>query len=400
MNQQIARLNEINSAHSRRIIGLMSGTSVDGLDIALCEIAGSGKECSVKFIEGETIPFEESFRKKIQQVIAAGGADLLSLTNLNSLAGMTFAKHVNEFIRKRDIPSESVDLVASHGQTVFHAPRQPEGEVRNATLQIGDADHIARHTGIITISDFRQKHVAAGGEGAPLAPYGDLLVFGEDESDVILLNIGGIANFTYLPAGKKAAGLVCGDTGPGNTLMDFWISKCRPGKAFDRAGEMASEGKADNAFLQVLKSHDYFKESFPKSTGREVFNGGYIEKSLEQSGKTGLSAEDVMATLNLFTAETIAEALIPFCKKNKALKFYISGGGKHNLKLISNMKSKISDCDISFHDTAEKGIPPDMKEAVLFALLANECVAGNPEFFAGNPTFLPAISMGKISLPH
>lgn len=394
MNPQLEKLFLSGQKEKRLIIGLMSGTSVDGLDIALCEISGSGRETKVHLIAGETIAYDDDTRGRINKLIQRKEADLGELARLHTGTGQMYARLIKQFLDRIKIPAASIDCIASHGQTIFHAPGQ-----QNASLQIGDGDQIAFHTGIITLSDFRQKHIAAGGEGAPLAPYVDLLLFGEEETDVCLLNIGGIANLSFIPAGHDAGGLICGDTGPGNTLMDIWIHEHDKRSGFDKEGMMAATGKADDSLLRSLKDHEYFHRSFPKSTGRELFDLKYIEDAIRRSGSAGLSPEDIMATLNELTATTIADSLLPLCSKTKKMKLYVSGGGKHNPVLMKNIRQKMMNIPVEYHDTEEKGIPADLKEAVIFALLANECVAGVATVFSGNEKYLPAVSMGKISFP-
>jgi anhydro-N-acetylmuramic acid kinase len=267
----------------------------------------------------------------------------------------------------------------------------------NGTLQIGDGDHIAVKTGIITVSDFRQKHLAAGGEGAPLAAYGDFILFHEKENNIILLNMGGIANFTWLPAGAAFNKIVCTDTGPGNTMMDAWTQKNYPGKYFDSNGAIALQGTLHSGLLNALKENDFFKLLLPKTTGPELFNPGYLETAMQKSGTTTLQAADVMATLNRFTAETICEAIERVTGSKDDFKIFVSGGGMHNPLLMDHINGYFR--NISIHTTAEKNIHPDAKEAVLFAILANECVAGNGNNLGEGTDHFPAINMGKISLP-
>lgn len=224
MNKNISALYQIAQKETRKIIGLMSGTSLDGLDIALCEISGSGENTAVKLIQFETIDYSEEIKIEIRKVFAKKEIDFQHLVVLNEWIGLLHAEMINTSLKKWNITSDSVHLIASHGQTVLHAPKflhQLE-KFPNATLQIGDGDHIAVKTGIITLSDFRQKHIAAGGEGAPLAVYGDYFLFGKKGENRIMLNMGGIANFTFLPASLNANETFVTDTGTGNTLIDLF----------------------------------------------------------------------------------------------------------------------------------------------------------------------------------
>ncbi|HKO82130.1 MAG TPA: anhydro-N-acetylmuramic acid kinase, partial [Chitinophagaceae bacterium] len=245
MNKNISALNHIAAKSKRTIIGLMSGTSVDGLDIALCHFSGTGMDTSTELKKFETIPYDKDYKAEISSVFSKKMVDLERLCLLNAWVAIQHANMILHCLKKWNIKPNEVDIVASHGQTIFHAPRSLHGNSKfgNATLQIGDGDHLACKTGIITISDFRQKHIAAGGEGAPLAAYGDFLIFSKKNENRIMLNIGGIANFTFLPGNLNADEVFCSDTGPGNTLMDAFVQKNYPGKYFDENATLASKGK-------------------------------------------------------------------------------------------------------------------------------------------------------------
>lgn len=396
MNDQISNLARIASAPSRIILGLMSGTSLDGLDLALCEFRGSGLDTRVKVLHFTTASYSRDFKEQIKSVAFKRQADLQQVTLMNAVIGTHSAQLINETLEKWGYPAGAVDLVASHGQTVFHAPFSFHQDTAfpNATLQIGDGDHIAVATGIITISDFRQKHIAAGGEGAPLAVYGDYLLFSDQTENRILLNIGGISNFTYLPAGRDPEQVFSTDIGPGNTLMDQFVQLHYPGRYYDEDAVIASSGKPSEALVNALMDNAFFAKSFPRTTGPELFSIAYLQAAQKRSGTTSLSPENVLASLSEFTAKSIINAI---SASVNGLKFevYLSGGGMHNPLL----KEKISrGLGIPLKNTAELGTDPDAKEAVLFALLANECVAGGKTYFGKRPG-IPAVSMGKISLP-
>ena len=267
----------------------------------------------------------------------------------------------------------------------------------NATLQIGDGDHLAIATSIITISDFRQKHIAAGGEGAPLAVYGDYLIFSKPGEDRVLLNIGGIANFTFLPASMDASKVFSTDTGPGNTMMDAFVQQHFAGKHFDKNAAIALSGTVNDKLLLALKKDRFFNQPFPKTTGPELFNLEYLEKACTNSGTSLLNNEDKMATLNKFSADCIVTALQKLAPINKKLSVFVSGGGIYNNLLMQNIKEQMPYC--KFCSTRELNINPDAKEAVLFAILANECISGDVSIFGTKNNGMPAISMGKISFP-
>jgi len=396
MNKNIAQLYNIGQKKNRTIIGLMSGTSLDGLDIALCNIEGNGASTKLQLKNFTTVPYNEESKEAIRTVFSKQQVNLEHLTLLNEWIGKQHASLINQTLKEWNVLHTEVDIVASHGQTIYHAPFSLHGNEKygNATLQIGDGDHIAVGTGIITLSDFRQKHIAAGGEGAPLAAYGDYLLFKEKGVDVFLLNIGGISNFTFLPANNE--GIFSTDVGPGNTMMDAWMQQNFEGEYYDKDATIAKQGIVNEALLKALLENDFLQHPVPKTTGPEIFNLTYLEKVIKKSGCINISKEDVMATLNYFTAKTIADAMNTVMKEGA--KIYVSGGGMHNPLLMENIRKQITKAKI--FSTIDKGIEPDAKEAILFALLANEALAGSPQdTFPVKIKNFPAISMGKISFP-
>lgn len=399
MNENIRRLYEIADKPVRIIAGLMSGTSFDGLDVALCAFTGSGTETEVELLHFTTVDYDSSFKQELKSVFSRKVADLEKITLLHAFVGAYFGKLVLECLAKWKVPAANVDLVASHGQTIFHAPQWLHGQqgYGNATLQIGDADHLAITTGIITVSDFRQKHIAAGGEGAPLAVYGDFLMFSHAAEARIMLNIGGIANFTFLPAGKHAGQVFSTDVGPGNTLMDQYVQWKFPGMYYDKDAAIASSGVVHEALLKALLDHPFFSAPFPKTTGPELFNLSYVEQAMKRSGCEALPAADVMATLAAFSAQAIINAIAgSMAQQQTSFKIYLSGGGMHN-PLLNHYIENYFGKEV-FATTAALAIHPDAKEAVLFALLANEAVAGGRVQYGNNP-LLPSVSMGKVSFP-
>ncbi len=256
---------------------------------------------------------------------------------------------------------------------------------------------MAVETGIITISDFRQKHIAAGGEGAPLAVYGDYFIFSKKGEDRIMLNMGGIANFTFLPADLDGSKIFSTDVGPGNTMMDAFVQKNFAGKYFDDGAGIATKGKVNVELLQQLKAHSFFKGDFPKTIGPELFNLSYLENAIKQAAPYPLSNEDIMATLNRLSADTIVDAIKRCIDQNESYSIYVSGGGMHNPLMMESIKSQLP--GMKFYSTETLQIHPDAKEAVLFALLANECICGEKINAGKGRNKIPAITMGKISFP-
>ena len=401
MNKNLKSLYQIAQKPSRKIIGLMSGTSMDGLDVALCEISGAGESTKVKLLNFDTVDYSEEIKTEIRKVFAKQTIDFQHLALLNEWIGVLHADMILACLKRWNIATDEVDLVASHGQTVMHAPKilHQQEKFPNATLQIGDGDHIAVKTGIITLSDFRQKHLAAGGEGAPLAVYGDYFIFGKKGENRIMLNMGGIANFTYLPTTMNPEEVFVTDTGTGNTLIDAFIRHYFPEKAYDKDAEIARQGAVNQLLLDELKSDNFFKTAFPKTTGPELFSIEYVKKAQAKSNTEHISVNDLLATLTRFSAETIAEA-VNFTINNtsyniKDFNVYVSGGGMHNPLLVSWLKELLP---CNFLKTNDLGISGDAKEAVLFAILANETVSGGESDF-GSRRGIPSVSMGKISFP-
>ncbi|NGM60992.1 anhydro-N-acetylmuramic acid kinase [Sphingobacterium sp. SGG-5] len=396
MNRQISNLYTISKKSNRLIIGLMSGTSLDGLDMALCRIHGSGVETTLELLNFETKTYTDDFRTEIREVFAKSHIDHQKLCGLHAYVGRVHAQFVQEALISWNICSQEVDLIASHGQTVFHAPQSwtNDNTLPNSTLQIGDGDHIAVHTGIITVSDFRQKHVAAGGEGAPLAAYGDYLLYNDDTENRILLNIGGIANLTFLPHRHSTASAFATDLGPGNTIMNQYVSHYL-GKDMDENGTMAAKGHVNHDLLKNLFDEPFFLLDFPKTTGVELFNLDYFHAKMRG---LHLRHDDILATLNAFSAQSIYQGIQQIATEGASTSVYCSGGGIHNTTLMNHIRNGLSK-EINLRDITALGMNPDAKEACLFALLANETVAGNPE----NVRYIkdsPAICMGKISFPH
>ena len=371
----------------------MSGTSLDGLDVALCKFSGSGLETKFELLEFETIAYSDFFRNELRQVFSKKLVDLEKVTLLNAFIGNLHGEMVLHCLEKWQVKTAFVDLIASHGQTIYHAPKHQHQQKNypNATLQIGDGDHLAVKTGIITISDFRQKQLAAGGEGAPLALYGDVILGSKKGENRVLLNIGGIANFTFLPADASFSTIISTDAGPGNTLMDAACLRYFD-LPFDADAKIALSGKVNEALLIALKAHPFFAEALPKSTGPEVFNLEMVHQAQQKSNTSQIAPVDLLATLTVFTAQIIADSIL----KNfpaEDLKVFVSGGGARNPLLLESLQKLLP--KNSIQNSAALGLAADAKEAVLFALLANEAVAGEPLHINKNP----AVLMGKFCFP-
>ncbi len=402
MSPHLARLGQLARQSGRRIIGLMSGTSLDGLDVALCYLQGHGPGTRLTLEQFCTVPYAEDTKSRIRQVFARDTVSLEYLTLLNPWLGRLHARLVLDCLRAWQVAPAAVDLIASHGQTIYHAPRHqhqhPEFDL-DATLQIGDGDHLAVGTGIITLSDFRQKHVAAGGEGAPLAAYGDFLLLSSPAEERLLLNLGGIANFTYLPrTGGDATTAFSTDTGPGNTLLDATVRAHRPGLAYDEDGRLALAGQVHEGLLAALLAHPFFTAPLPKTTGPELFSTAYLAAAQQRSTTQTLGLEDLLATLAECSAGGVARAVqLAFAGRTAPVAVYASGGGAHNPALMQALARHLP--GTRFARTDELGVAGDAKEAILFAVLANEAVAGTPVAIGTGRQRVPAVGMGKVSFP-
>ncbi len=381
MNKQILKLSEIAQKPERYIIGLMSGTSLDGLDIVLCKV-GEGRISVLHFI---TVEYRASLRKRISRIQSKQMVDLQEVTILNTELAHLYAEWVLEALQKWGVSKESIDLIASHGQTIYHHPNNS----LTSTFQIVDGDHIAQKTGIITISDFRQKHIAAGGQGAPLAELMDERLFRHETKNRVLLNLGGIGNLTWLPSKDSHLQPIATDTGPANTLINAATQKYFD-LPFDEAGTLANSGKAHSELVKYLLLEPFFRETIPKTTGQEEFNLELVE-NLMQSHSISLQPKDLIASLTELTVKSVVR-ILDTLTKDVEFELYISGGGIHNISILEGLIRDIPNSDIRPFE--ELGILPDAKEAVLMVFLANECLSGNPFKIAGTQT-----NLGKISFP-
>jgi len=389
MNANIEALYRIAGKHERTILGLMSGTSLDGLDIAVCTFLGSGTHTKLNVTHYTTIPYTEDFKAAVRKIFSIRAVDLEAVTLLNAHIARVHASMVLSALDSWKLSASVIDLIASHGQTIYHAPKflHPTSNYGNATLQIGDGDIISTATGIITISDFRQKHIAAGGEGAPLALYGDTILFSSETENRVLLNMGGIANFTYLPAGQTT-NIISTDVGPANTLIDSYVKANYNSLSYDANGEIASSGIIHEAFVNAVLAHPFFNAAFPKTIGPELFNLDFIEAASKTAGIVSMAHQDMVASLSYITARVIADGIHKVVgDATKNIVMYASGGGIHNAYIMQQLQNMCPNA--SFKNLETIGVHPDAKEAVLFAVLANEALAGSP-----------TLSTGKISFPQ
>lgn len=357
----------------KTVIGLMSGTSADGVDVAVVDIIGSGLNTEVSLLAFETVQYKPEIRTRIFELFSVETARVDEICTMNFVIGKIFAESVLGVLEKIGMTSAQIDLIGSHGQTIHHLPL---GEIP-ATLQIGEPAVIAHVTGIPTIADFRVADVAAGGEGAPLIAYIDYMLFHNSTETIGLLNIGGISNLTVLPAGGGIDVVEASDTGPGNMILDACVEEMTHGeKQFDEDGKMAQQGTVCKDLLDLWLAHPYLELAPPKTTGRETFGKTYADNCLQKIKTHGISEYDGLATLTAFTVESIAEYVLRFVEPNTPLDIlYVSGGGAQNAFMMRCLVEVFNPVPVV--DVGEKGISGDAKEAIAFAILANEAVHGN-----------------------
>ncbi len=357
-------------------LGLISGTSADGIDAALVRFEGSSPTLRCELLRGRTYCWDETTRASLIALGQGGDAPSLDeVGRLDALTGLRFAEAALRLLDESGVAARDVRAIGSHGQTIRHRPHADPP----FTWQIGDGNVIAERSGIDTVADFRRRDVAAGGHGAPLMPAFHAALLGSPDEDRAVLNLGGIGNFTLLPraGGPPVRGF---DTGPANALMDAWCER-HTGAAFDAGGAFAAQGQPDQALLSRLREDPWFALPPPKSTGREQFHLAWLEARLETAST---SPADVQATLLELTAATVADAL--FATQPDTRRVLVCGGGVHNARLMARLAAWMPQARVE--STAAHGLDPDFVEAMGFAWLARETLAGRP----GN---LPAVTGAK-----
>jgi anhydro-N-acetylmuramic acid kinase len=385
MNKWIAQLADKLQQESHLVIGVMSGTSLDGIDLAACEFWMEGDLLRHELLAFESLPFAAELDERLKTVCYQTEVDLEEVTKLNVDFGTFIAESITAMLMMQNIDSEDVDLIASHGQTLFHVPdRTTTDEPHHATLQIGDGDVIAVQTGRPVISDFRMHEVANGREGAPLAPYAESLLLHAEEP-VALVNIGGISNVTVLRADGSFQATDCG---PGNTLMDAYMRHVSDGAVtYDEDGWMAQKGEYHDGLLKGLFKHPFYERLYPKSTGQEEFSVEWLLDELDGL-EIPLSQEDVMATLAQFTARSIRRAIEALIDEIPG-RVLVSGGGSHNPVVMGMLRSLLRSANVTTTETV--GLPVDAKEAILFAALGYHSVWGKDDRIP---------RLGKLSWPN
>jgi anhydro-N-acetylmuramic acid kinase len=380
------------AGRTMRVVGLMSGTSVDGVDAAVVDIGPRG----IEVLAYHTYPYPPDLRSIIFRLFQPETARIDDLCHANFAVGEVFAEAVIKVCRKNRIPLDSVDLIGSHGQTVYHIPegRRLGGRRLRSTLQIGEPSVIAERTGVTTVADFRPRDVAAGGEGAPLVPHADYVLFQHAARSRAVQNIGGIANVTYLPASGGVDDILAFDTGPGNMIIDRVANVVTRGKAaYDAGGRMAARGRVNAALLAELLRHPYVKRRPPKSTGREMFGVTFTDALYKNARRRHIPPLDILATVTAFTAESMARAYRRFLP-GRVDEVLLCGGGARNKTLVKHLAAAVAPATVMRTD--DLGIDADAKEAVSFAILAYETICGRPGNVPSATGAAHRVVLGKI----
>lgn len=372
-----------------RVAGIMSGTSLDGIDIAIVDIAGR----RIRPVAFHATPYPERVRKAILGVSNAT-TTTAQIARLHFLLGRLYADAVRETCRRTRIPAGSIELAGCHGQTIYHQGEKEQflGKPVAATLQIGEASVIAEQLNVPVISDFRARDMAAGGKGAPLVPYVDYLLFRHRTRGRVALNIGGIANLTAIPPGAGPERVIAFDTGPGNMVMDALATELTGGRRhFDRDGRIAETGRVDCGLLDRLLEDPYYRRRPPKTAGREQYGVEFITKLKH----TGLTLPDLIATATALTAAAIAAGIERFVKPRMRVDDLIaSGGGVHNHTLMAYLQAFLPDIRVA--RSTEFGIAPDAKEAIAFAVMAYETYRRRTSNLPSATGAKHAVILGKL----
>jgi len=373
-----------------RLAGMMSGTSLDGIDVAIIDLERDLERPTIRLVAFETVAFEPQLRAAIINALPPRSGSVRDVCVLNVLIGEAFATALLDVARRSHIDMETIDGIGSHGHTLRHIPVDDGAKpFAPSTLQIGDPAVIAACTGVTCVGDFRVADIAAGGQGAPLASYVDYLLLRSASEFRVALNVGGIANLTLLPRGCGASEVVAFDSGPGNVLIDACARFATDGKLErDEDGRLARQGKVDEQLLRALLDHPFYRIKPPKTAGREQFGEQYAAAIWQQGRDAGLTANDALATVTALTARTLAAAVPGTCDR-----VIVSGGGAHNPVLMDSLRR----LQPTISPSDEFGLPVDGKEAIVFAVLAFEALAGQPNNLPSATGAAQQVVMGKIA---
>lgn len=396
MNQLV----KLTKKQERLAIGLMSGTCTDGIDAALVKISGAGIHTIVKLIDFITIPYENELRTKLLQIASGHYGGSYEISKMNFLLGKLSSDACLSVCKKANISPSMIDFIGSHGHTISHQPIKEEyfGQKINSTLQIGEAAVISETMNCPVVADFRVRDMAAGGLGAPLVPYSEFLLYSEAGQNVALQNIGGIGNITFLPASGDMEHTLAFDTGPGNMIIDSLVSLyTNMQQTYDDGGKIAASGTVHEKLLEWLLNDPYIYAKPPKTTGREYYGTEFVEKLCEKAASYQLSYPDIIATATMFTAKAIEiNVLQNLPDKSLPDKLIVGGGGSQNNTLMNFIAKCLPRCKVMTNE--DIGFDSNAKEAVAFAILANETIFGNTNNVPSATGASHAVVMGKITI--
>lgn len=369
------------------VLGLMSGTSADGVDVAICEIRGAPGNLTADLLHGATYEYDPAMRQRILTCCDPTESRVDQIAALHVDLAEVFARRALESMKQAGFAPGQIDLIGSHGQTLWHNVL-PSGQV-NVSLQIVEPAVIAERTGVTTISNFRARDIAAGGQGAPLTGYVDWLLLRHPRHWRAIQNIGGMGNVTFLPPlADDASQPIAFDTGPGNSLLDIAVARLTGGaQNYDRDGELAGRGRVNEEWLDELLGHPYYARDYPKTTGRETFGTAAALDLVAEAGRRGLTSAEIIATLTALTATNIADAYQRFAPA-PVQEVILGGGGRHNPVMVGMLQQLLAPAAVKSHE--DIGLDSDYKEALVFAVLAYET-------WHGRPASLPALTGARLA---
>lgn len=395
----VERLVEKSGLVERVVAGMISGTSADGVDIAIARLEGHGRGLRHRILWRSVVPYPGELRERILRSFEAG--TVRDVCVLNFLIARFFSRALLEALGEAGMAPRDLDAIGSHGQTVYHYPELERcgGLETRCSLQLGSVQVLAEETGVITVGNFRARDIAAGGQGAPIIAYVDYALLSHPERARAVQNIGGIANVTILPPAPEVEDVIAFDTGPGNSLIDYVVSSLFPGLSHDPGGEIASMGSPDEEILRRLMSHPFIHKPPPKTTGREVFGRRMAVEVVAMGRRRGLSREDIVATVTMFTARSIAENyklyVIP---KTRIEEVVLGGGGVMNRTLVRWLEEELRPLGVRILRHEDLGLDSKIKEALGMAILAHESLSGIPNNVPGATGAARRVVMGEIAL--
>ncbi|HDR3490462.1 anhydro-N-acetylmuramic acid kinase AnmK [Bacillus wiedmannii] len=378
------------------IAGIMSGTSLDGIDVALVHIEGSGVESKVKLIHFITVPFCNDMKNEIQQALSIENSNVQLICSLNFKLGLCFANAVREVCKEANFPLGQLNLIGSHGQTIYHQPKH-DGNMIPSTLQIGEPAVIAYETNTTVISNFRTMDIAAGGQGAPLVPYSEIILYRHPTKSRLLQNIGGIGNVTVIPNHRSDKSVIAFDTGPGNMVIDEMCQRLFQ-LSYDQNGKIAKQGVVVDEILTYCMNHPFLKMNPPKSTGREQFGEEFVSELLKRYERH--SKENIVTTVTMFTARSIVhqykEFILPYYEIDEVI---LGGGGSYNRTLVEMIRNGLKEEKCALFLQEDIGYSSEAKEAIAFAILANETYHRNPSNVPSATGAKQSVVLGNITFP-